>query len=86
MSTQFVLLNGFRVLYYLPVRVLGRYQTIFSASQTTLAGSGEAIRNNSFLISGLYLIHFRPHERDQNPWQQARISGERQSGKAAGYK
>lgn len=34
MSTQFMLLNRFRVLYYLPVGVLGRYQTIFPAPQT----------------------------------------------------
>ena len=62
MSTQFLLLNGEAVLYYLPVRYLGRY---FPTSQTTLAGSGEALRNNSFQFSGKYLIHFRSHERDR---------------------
>ena len=36
--------------------------TIFPASQTTLAGSGEAIRKNSFPISGYYLIHSWSHE------------------------
>ena len=62
MPTQFLLLNGKAVLYYLSVRYLGRY---FPTSQATLAESGEAIRNNSFQFFGKYLIHFWSHERDQ---------------------